>query len=114
MYAAADNGKLPKGMMVAKTLVVLSKGTIPVRVINLSDKPKVIKKGEVLAKCAPVTCIERSPYLTSNQSFECLRREFLNNTELNDEQKRATERVIEKLKDVFSRTSDDVRRTNIG
>ncbi|GBM82539.1 hypothetical protein AVEN_29327-1 [Araneus ventricosus] len=54
-----DNGNLLKGMMVAKTFVDLSKGTIPVRVANLSDKPNVIKKGEVLAKCAPVTCIER-------------------------------------------------------
>lgn len=45
------------------------------------------KKGEVLFTCAPVTCVERNPYATSNQSSENLEINLFKMTELNDEQR---------------------------
>ncbi|KAF8786417.1 hypothetical protein HNY73_008137 [Argiope bruennichi] len=54
-----DTGRARAGMLVASSVVDLSKSVIPVRVANISDKTKIIQKGEVLATCTPVTCIDR-------------------------------------------------------
>lgn len=108
-----DCTNFPKGVMVASTLVDLSQESIPVRVLNISDKPKVIRKGEVLATCAPVTCIEKSSSLRSNEPPENLRKELLEATELNDEQKGTAGKVIEEFTDLFSHTSEDFGRTSV-
>ncbi|XP_055932048.1 uncharacterized protein LOC129962327 [Argiope bruennichi] len=50
-----DSENFPKGVLVASALVDLSKETVPVRVVNLTGNPKTIRKGDVLATCAPVT-----------------------------------------------------------
>ncbi|GFU24446.1 hypothetical protein TNCV_2264121 [Trichonephila clavipes] len=31
--------------------------TIPVRICNVTENPRVFQKGEVLATCSPVTCV---------------------------------------------------------
>ena len=46
-----------KEVPVASSLVDLSRNVSLVRVVNVGDKARVIKDGEVLATCAPVTCI---------------------------------------------------------
>ncbi|GFT18385.1 retroviral aspartyl protease family protein [Nephila pilipes] len=51
-----DFENFPKGVSVASTLVDITKEAIPVRCANVSDKPKIIKKGKVLATCTPVLC----------------------------------------------------------
>ncbi|GFX73502.1 retrovirus-related Pol polyprotein from transposon 412 [Trichonephila clavipes] len=45
------------GLLIASTLVDLSRKTIPVRICNVTEKPRVFQKGEVLATCSPVTCV---------------------------------------------------------
>ncbi|GFT52814.1 retrovirus-related Pol polyprotein from transposon 412, partial [Nephila pilipes] len=72
-----DFENFPKGVLVASTLVDITKETTPVRCANVSDKPKIIKKCKVLATCTPVTCVERSSFQTSNVSSENLTEDLL-------------------------------------
>ncbi|GFX07348.1 retrovirus-related Pol polyprotein from transposon 412 [Trichonephila clavipes] len=51
------------GLLIASTLVDLSRKTIPVRICNVTEKPRVFQKGEVLATCSPVTCVCKSSSL---------------------------------------------------
>ncbi|GBM19405.1 Retrovirus-related Pol polyprotein from transposon 297 [Araneus ventricosus] len=46
-----------KGVLVAATLVDLEMEAIPVRVLNLNNKPKILDKGDVIATCEPVVDI---------------------------------------------------------
>ncbi|GBN23809.1 hypothetical protein AVEN_54962-1 [Araneus ventricosus] len=46
-----------KGILVAATLVDLKRETIPVRVLNLKNKPKIVDKGDVTATCESVVDI---------------------------------------------------------
>ena len=50
------------GVMVGKTLVNLQGEQVPVRLLNLSDKPRKIKKGTLLATCEPVLAVLRSNF----------------------------------------------------
>ncbi|GBN68754.1 hypothetical protein AVEN_221203-1 [Araneus ventricosus] len=43
-----------KGVLVAATLVDLEKEAIPVRFLNLKNKPKILDKGAVTATCEEV------------------------------------------------------------
>ncbi|GBM48171.1 hypothetical protein AVEN_138302-1 [Araneus ventricosus] len=50
-----------KGVLVAATLVDLEREAIPVRVLNLNNKPKILDKGTVIATCEPVVDIVARP-----------------------------------------------------
>ncbi|GBM50686.1 hypothetical protein AVEN_45959-1 [Araneus ventricosus] len=50
-----------KGVLVAATLVDLKREAIPVRVLNLDNKPKTVDKGAVIATCEPVVDIVARP-----------------------------------------------------
>ncbi|GBN14406.1 hypothetical protein AVEN_192141-1 [Araneus ventricosus] len=43
-----------KSILVAATLVDLEMEAVPVRVLNLNNKPKILDKGHVIANCEPV------------------------------------------------------------
>jgi len=45
------------GLLVARTLVDLSKGSIPMRVLNLSHQQRIVRKGTQLASCDAVSSI---------------------------------------------------------
>ncbi|KAF8766482.1 Sal-like protein 4 like protein [Argiope bruennichi] len=49
-----------KSVLVAASLVDLNTEAIPVRVLNLNNKPKIVKKGTVIASCDPVVDIVQS------------------------------------------------------
>lgn len=108
-----ENHNSPKGVLVASTLADLSRTAIPVRVANVSDKAKVVKKGEVLATCTPVTCINRISNPLSTVSSENLTSELLQNAPLSNEERNAAELVIQEFQNVFSRSSSDVGRTSL-
>ncbi|GFT76639.1 retrovirus-related Pol polyprotein from transposon 17.6 [Nephila pilipes] len=103
----------PKGVLVASTLVDITKEAIPVRCANVSDKPKIIKKGEVLATCTPVTCVERSSFQTSNVSSENLTEDLLKTTELTQKQRSAAEKMLREFKELFPKSSEEFGRTNL-
>ncbi|GBM65528.1 hypothetical protein AVEN_83380-1 [Araneus ventricosus] len=50
-----------EGVLVAATLVDLEREAIPIRVLNLNNKPKFLDKGAVIATCEPVLDIVACP-----------------------------------------------------
>ncbi|GFW86876.1 retrovirus-related Pol polyprotein from transposon 412 [Trichonephila clavipes] len=92
------------GLLIASTLVDLSRKTIPVRICNVTEKPRVFQKGEVLATCSPVTCVCKSSSLLLSNSPQQLTPDLLENAELSPEQKSSAERLFQEFEDVFSET----------
>ncbi|KFM67932.1 hypothetical protein X975_05970, partial [Stegodyphus mimosarum] len=102
------NCNSPKRVLIVSELIDLSSTVIPVRIANITGT-RLIKKGEVIAECTPVTSVERKETVSS----ESITLELLQNAQLNDEERNAAERVIKDLQDVFFRSSSDVGRTSL-
>ncbi|GBO17627.1 Retrovirus-related Pol polyprotein from transposon 297, partial [Araneus ventricosus] len=100
-----------KGVLVAATHVDLKKEAIPVRVLNLDNKPKAIDKGAVIATCEPVVDIVARPRGFS----ESLRLpSILENLEgLNEEQRTAVKELLQEFQKLFSTSDSDVGRCNM-
>ncbi|GFX96804.1 hypothetical protein TNCV_1648391 [Trichonephila clavipes] len=101
------------GLLIASTLVDLSRKTIPVRICNVTEKPRVFQKGELLASCSPVTCVCKSSSLLLSNSPQQLTPDLLENAELSPEQKSSAERLFQEFEDVFSRNSSDIGHTTV-
>ncbi|GFV98930.1 retrovirus-related Pol polyprotein from transposon 412 [Trichonephila clavipes] len=101
------------GLLIASTLVDLSRKTIPVRICNVTEKPRVFQKGEVLATCSPVTCVCKGSSLLLANSPQQLTPNLLENAELSPEQKSSAERLFQEFEDVFSRNSSDIGHTTV-
>ncbi|GFX03043.1 retrovirus-related Pol polyprotein from transposon 412 [Trichonephila clavipes] len=101
------------GLLIASTLVDLSRKTIPVRICNITEKPRVFQKGEVLATCSPVTCVCKSSSLLLSNSPQQLTPDLLENAELSPEQKSSAERLFQEFEDVFSINSSDIGHTTV-
>ncbi|GFW99814.1 retrovirus-related Pol polyprotein from transposon 412 [Trichonephila clavipes] len=101
------------GLLIASTLVDLSRKTIPVRICNVTEKPRVFQKGEVLATCSPVTCVCKSSSLLLSNSPQQLTPDLLENAELSPKQKSSAERLFQEFEDVFSRNSSDIGHTTV-
>ncbi|GFY01978.1 retrovirus-related Pol polyprotein from transposon 412 [Trichonephila clavipes] len=101
------------GLLIASTLVDLSRKTILVRICNVTEKPRVFQKGEVLATCSPVTCVCKSSSLLLSNSPQQLTPDLLENAELSPEQKSSAERLFQEFEDVFSRNSSDIGHTTV-
>ncbi|GFU35768.1 retrovirus-related Pol polyprotein from transposon 412 [Nephila pilipes] len=108
-----DFENFPKGVLVASTFVDITKEAIPVRCANVSDKPKIIKKGKVLTTCTPVTYVERSSFQTSNVSSENLTEDLLKTTELTQKQRNVAEKMLREFKELFPNSSEEFGRTNL-
>ncbi|GBM25027.1 hypothetical protein AVEN_50362-1 [Araneus ventricosus] len=50
-----------KGVLVAAALIDLEREAIPVRVLNLNNKPKILDEGAIIATCEPVVDIVVRP-----------------------------------------------------
>ncbi|GFX62378.1 retrovirus-related Pol polyprotein from transposon 412 [Trichonephila clavipes] len=85
----------------------------PVRICNVTEKPRVFQKGEVLATCSPVTCVCKSSSLLLSNSPQQLTPDLLENAELSPEQKSSAERLFQEFEDVFSRNSSDIGHTTV-
>ncbi|GFS61079.1 retrovirus-related Pol polyprotein from transposon 412 [Trichonephila clavipes] len=101
------------GLLIASTLVDLSRKTIPVRICNVTEKPRMFQKGEVLATCSPVTCVCKSSSLLLSNSPQQVTPDLLENAELSPEQKSSAERLFQEFEDVFSRNSSDIGHTTV-
>ncbi|GFY13558.1 retrovirus-related Pol polyprotein from transposon 17.6 [Trichonephila clavipes] len=111
LIATAENKA--NGLLIASTLVDLSRKTIPVRICNVTEKSRVFQKGEVLATCSPVTCVCKSSSLLLSNSPQQLTPDLLENVELSPEQKSSAERLFQEFEDVFSRNSSDIGHTTV-
>ncbi|GBM98038.1 Retrovirus-related Pol polyprotein from transposon 297 [Araneus ventricosus] len=100
-----------KGVLMAATLVDLKREAIPVRVLNLDNKPKIVDKGAVIATCEPVVDNVARP-----QEFsESLRlQSILENLEgLNEEQRIAVKELLQEFQNLFSTSDSDDGRCNM-
>ncbi|GBN83344.1 hypothetical protein AVEN_61735-1 [Araneus ventricosus] len=95
-----------KGFLVAATLFDLKREAIPVRVLNLDNKPKTVDKGAVIATCEPVVDIvlvlkNLSNHNISRQSWRILK-------DLMKSIEQQLEDYFKKFKDLFSTCDADV------
>ncbi|GFW79112.1 retrovirus-related Pol polyprotein from transposon 412 [Trichonephila clavipes] len=92
------------GLLIASTLVDLSRKTIPVRICNVTEKPRVFQKGKVLATCSPVTCVCKSSSLLLSNSPQQLTPDLLENAELSPNRKAPQKDCSKNLKTCFLET----------
>lgn len=104
---------LPKGVMVAASLVDLSKTTIPVRVMNLSNSDRVIRKGEEISTCAPVTSVIRKVNTAGSDKLEGLLASLNGDLCLDPDRLSRAKSLILEYKDLFSSDSNDVGHTSL-
>ncbi|GBO29548.1 Retrovirus-related Pol polyprotein from transposon 412 [Araneus ventricosus] len=100
-----------KGVLVAATLVDLEMEAIPVRVLNLNNKPKILDKGDVTATCEPVVDIVARPQEFSGAQH--LQSTLENLQILNEEQRTAVRKSLDEFQDLFSICDADVGRCNM-
>ncbi|GFV28384.1 retrovirus-related Pol polyprotein from transposon 412 [Trichonephila clavipes] len=92
------------GLLIASTLVDLSRKTIPVRICNVTEKSRVFQKSEVLATCSPVTCVCKSSSLLLSNSPQQLTLDLLENVELSPNRKAPQKDCSKNLKTCFLAT----------
>ncbi|GFX67009.1 retrovirus-related Pol polyprotein from transposon 412 [Trichonephila clavipes] len=92
------------GLLIASTLVDLSRKTIPVRICNVTEIPRVFQKGEVLATCSPVTCVCKSSSLLLSNSPQQLTADLLEKAELSPNRKAPQKDCSKNLKTCFLET----------
>lgn len=100
-------------LLVASTLVDLTKKIVPVRIANFSNRPREIKMGEHIASCIPATGIVRSCGVTNGKLTEDPLAELMCNTDLDSKQLREANLLVEEFRDLFSKSSTDVGRTKL-
>ena len=80
-----------KGVIVAKTLVNINGGTVPLRLANLLQRPKTIYTNTITAKCEPAEILEEKDFMRSQAKY-------CRTGTLNDEQSE----LPEHLKDLYT------------
>ncbi|GFX38332.1 retrovirus-related Pol polyprotein from transposon 412 [Trichonephila clavipes] len=95
-----DPGSLKAGVLIASSVVYLSNSVIPVRIANISDRMRTIQKGEVIAACAPVTCVDRKCN-TQDLSAESIVKDLLQNTDLDEKQRCAAGGLIKEFQSLY-------------
>ncbi|GFX79067.1 retrovirus-related Pol polyprotein from transposon 412 [Trichonephila clavipes] len=91
---------LKAGVLIASSVVDLSNSVISVRITNISDKTRTIQEGEVIAACAPVTCVDRKCN-TQDHSSEDLVKDLLQNADLNEKQRCAARGLIKEFQSPY-------------
>ena len=109
-------------LAVGKTLVELHHPTVPVRVLNLSEGPRTIAKGVIMASCVPVETVHHlhSPYSSSppGKASSDLPPHLENlcarsSTHLSSEQCEVLRHFLAEYADLFSSGPGDLGRTDL-
>ncbi|GFT10646.1 retrovirus-related Pol polyprotein from transposon 297 [Nephila pilipes] len=113
MYAVtiSSNQISEKGVLVAATFVDLKKETIPVRILNMDNKPKTMDKGAIIALYEPVVGIVARPQEFSGEHpFHSI----LENLEgLNEDQRTALQKLLQEFRNLFFTCDADVGHCNV-
>ncbi|GFS86976.1 retrovirus-related Pol polyprotein from transposon 412 [Nephila pilipes] len=100
-----------KGVLVAATLVDLKKETIPVRILNMDNKPKTMDKGAIIVSYEPVVDIVARP---QGFSGEHPSHSILENLEgLNEDQRTALQKLLQEFRNLFSTCDADIGHCNV-
>ncbi|GBM70384.1 hypothetical protein AVEN_123594-1 [Araneus ventricosus] len=112
-YAVTDFSSYvsQKAVLVAVTLVDLEMEAIPVIVLNLNNKPKILDKGDVIATCEPVVDIIVRPQEFSGAQH--LPSTLENFQILNEEQRTVVRKLLNEFQNLFSACDADVGRCNM-
>lgn len=117
----ADKKNLKKDLIIGKTLVktrVDSK--IPVRILNPTNEPKWIQKGELIAQCEKVTAVincendqqdTKGTTLTKSSALEVLTKEWTK--ELSAQNKNKAKRFLQKHWRIFASKGENNGRTSV-
>ncbi|GBL92205.1 hypothetical protein AVEN_91538-1 [Araneus ventricosus] len=81
---------------------------IPIRILNLNNKPKILDKGDVIATCEPVVDIVARPQEFSGAQH--LLSTLENFQILNEEQRTAVRKLLNEFQNLFSICDADVGR----
>ncbi|GBM01909.1 Retrovirus-related Pol polyprotein from transposon 412 [Araneus ventricosus] len=100
-----------KCVQVAATLVDLEREAIPVRVLNLNNKPKILDKGAVIATYETVVDIVAHPQEFSGAQH--LPSTLENLEGLNEEQRIAIRKLLKEFQNLFSTWDADVSHCNM-
>ena len=114
---------LGEGLLVGRSLVDLRSSLLPVRVMNLSNKPRKLPKGTYIGLCEPVISVsevEETPYCGTGKHEECHSdgrlpdhlQELYNRSKDNLTDMELGQ-VRELLGQVFSKSSMDLGRTSL-
>ena len=110
---------LPNDVLIGKKLVDLRNSSFPVRVANVSDSSRTIRKGTELATCEMVESVltgDGSPCSAMNRETEIPRqvRDLYERSAVNldDGQKVTLRKLLCEFSDVFSEGSPDLGRTS--
>ncbi|GBM32431.1 Retrovirus-related Pol polyprotein from transposon 297 [Araneus ventricosus] len=100
-----------KGVLVAAALVDLEREAIPIRVLNLKNKPKILDNGAVIATCEPVVDIVAHPQEFSGEQHLP---STSDNLEILDEaQRTAVRKLLKEFQNLFSTCDADVGHSNM-
>ncbi|GFX71955.1 retrovirus-related Pol polyprotein from transposon 412 [Trichonephila clavipes] len=88
------------------------RSVIPVRIANISGKTRTIQEAEVIATCAPVTCVDRKCSI-QDLSSEDLVKDLLQSTDLDQKRRCSAGGLIKEFQGLFSRTPEDFGRTRL-
>ncbi|GFT76011.1 transposon Ty3-I Gag-Pol polyprotein [Nephila pilipes] len=100
-----------KGVLVAATLVDLKKEMIPVRILNMDNKPKTMDKGAIIASYEPVVDIVARP---QEFSGEHPIHSILENLKgLNEDQRTVLQKLLQEFRNLFSTCDADVGHCNV-
>ncbi|GFW97338.1 retrovirus-related Pol polyprotein from transposon 412 [Trichonephila clavipes] len=101
-----DPDSLKAGVLIASSVVDLLNSVIPVRIANISDKTRTIQEGEVIAACAPITCVDWKCN-TQDLSSEDLVKDLLQKTDLNEKQRCSARGLIKEFQSLFSKPTEE-------
>ncbi|XP_028418335.1 uncharacterized protein LOC114543636 [Dendronephthya gigantea] len=116
----AKNRGLPSEVILARTVVDVRKPTFVVRVMNLSDEERVIRKGTEVASCESVECVtlsgesEVSERQQVPEFHQTLRELYERSAEgLDGSQRKKLYALLAYFEDIFSKGSHDIGRTSL-
>ncbi|GFV64242.1 retrovirus-related Pol polyprotein from transposon 412 [Trichonephila clavipes] len=91
-----DPDSLKGRVLIASSVVDFSKSVIPGKIANISDRTRTIQEGQVIAACAPVTCVDRK-CITQDLSSEDQVKELLQTTDLDEKRRCAAGGLIKEF-----------------
>ncbi len=105
-------------LAVGKTLVELQRTSVAVRVMNLSEEPRTITKGALVASCVPVDCVrslDSLPKDAINQDLPPHMEDLYERSSklLTVQQRGALRSFLIEYSDFFSRNPEDLGRTDM-
>ncbi|GFY22583.1 hypothetical protein TNCV_2178441 [Trichonephila clavipes] len=116
-YLAITNFSSPqfchRRILIAASLVDITKDSVPVKVVNISNKPRIVRKVEKLFSCMSAIGVMRDCRKVSLCQSNCLIVLKKNLKDLNPAQKEITERLVEELRELFLASLTDVKRSKV-